>query len=603
MSEYVYKSPLMIVIIFPIISIMRKAKPRCMTILVNVALFLWMILFSSKNDDDDDSIVSWKYVGRYLQLEESSSPPSRYDQSHLERTVPKLHSFAPRLLVFHDNIFEVYTMKHNSTFYHDKHDFNYRSVTIVPLLVHTLRTHLPHRFAANMPPFQMLFTDSDSLRTQCVNPQEWAACDTYNWAPVLAFGSLVKDAATTFPTVQIMPTPPFMECLYSFIILQHTTQECQRHEPLSGGGGIYQPNDPSSSSSSFDSIDIMDLEPTIVWRGSDYAFLFEYEKFRFWDIDKVLANDDENEDWMNCTKYDLAVRLFQHWNDIGPRWRSIALSLQAELEQEQLIQQQQQQQQQQDQIQHDDSNQTTTTTTTSPNHPTNPTLPAVWINSRFTGSIPFLSEDKIQHLHSLGVHVQESEMTLDRMAMTYRYHLDLGGGGGTSWLGTLSKLRMPGILFHHETPTQDWFHSTTTTTTTTTTSSEDSMIVPWKHYIPIHWDLTDLRAKYDWAQAPVNAHRIRQMSQEATELANYLVSPRYMQQVYETYFIQKIPPIVEAYQEETFHSWEMILQQYRQSGFALQRLAICKKNHCKVQAEATPTVTSIRRLRHRPLGT
>ena len=34
----------------------------------------------------------------------------------------------------------------------------------------------------------------------------------------------------------------------------------------------------------------------------------------------------------------------------------------------------------------------------------------------------------------------------------YKYHIDLGGGGGTTWMGTLEKLAMPGLLFHHITP-------------------------------------------------------------------------------------------------------------------------------------------------------
>ena len=38
----------------------------------------------------------------------------------------------------------------------------------------------------------------------------------------------------------------------------------------------------------------------------------------------------------------------------------------------------------------------------------------------------------------------------------YRYHIDLGGGGGTTWTGTIEKLGLPGLLFHHETPTKDY---------------------------------------------------------------------------------------------------------------------------------------------------
>jgi hypothetical protein len=53
-------------------------------------------------------------------------------------------------------------------------------------------------------------------------------------------------------------------------------------------------------------------------------------------------------------------------------------------------------------------------------------------------------------------------------------------GGGTTWSGTVTKLSMPGVLFHHETPTRDWYHEE---------------MEPWKHHIPVNWDLTDLRAK------------------------------------------------------------------------------------------------------------
>ncbi len=33
------------------------------------------------------------------------------------------------------------------------------------------------------------------------------------------------------------------------------------------------------------------------------------------------------------------------------------------------------------------------------------------------------------------------------------YHIDLGGGGGTKWTGTIGKLALPGGLFHYATLT------------------------------------------------------------------------------------------------------------------------------------------------------
>ena len=41
----------------------------------------------------------------------------------------------------------------------------------------------------------------------------------------------------------------------------------------------------------------------------------------------------------------------------------------------------------------------------------------------------------------------------------YKYQIDIGGAGGTTYTGTISKLSMPGVLLHHETAT--WIVTTT----------------------------------------------------------------------------------------------------------------------------------------------
>ena len=40
----------------------------------------------------------------------------------------------------------------------------------------------------------------------------------------------------------------------------------------------------------------------------------------------------------------------------------------------------------------------------------------------------------------------------------YKYQIDIGGAGGTTYTGTISKLSMPGVLLHHETATVDSYH-------------------------------------------------------------------------------------------------------------------------------------------------
>lgn len=48
----------------------------------------------------------------------------------------------------------------------------------------------------------------------------------------------------------------------------------------------------------------------------------------------------------------------------------------------------------------------------------------------------------------------------------WKYQIDLGGAGGTTWKGTLDKLATPSLLLHHETPAKDWFYDE---------------LIPWRH--------------------------------------------------------------------------------------------------------------------------
>lgn len=98
------------------------------------------------------------------------------------------------------------------------------------------------------------------------------------------------------------------------------------------------------------------------------------------------------------TPESLVMELFDHWKDLSPRWRAIALSAQAELYNE------------------------------------------TWIDAKFVGP---MRDDSHENFRKHGVSVSaSSHMDADIMS-TYKYQLDLGGGGGTSWRGTLSKLEMP----------------------------------------------------------------------------------------------------------------------------------------------------------------
>ena len=64
---------------------------------------------------------------------------------------------------------------------------------------------------------------------------------------------------------------------------------------------------------------------------------------------------------------------------------------------------------------------------------------------------------------------------------------------------------MPGLLFCHITPTKDYIHD---------------RIKPWIHFIPVRADLTDLKEKYDWAEAHPEYAKL--ISKQASKLMRRL---------------------------------------------------------------------------------
>ena len=82
----------------------------------------------------------------------------------------------------------------------------------------------------------------------------------------------------------------------------------------------------------------------------------------------------------------------------------------------------------------------------------------------------------------------------------YKYLADFGGGGGTSWKSTLWFLGMPGVLFHHETPMRDSFYDD---------------IQPWVHYIPLDEDLFKLRRTGELGQGKSGRMRVYFQTRDA----------------------------------------------------------------------------------------
>mmetsp|Transcript_6450 Transcript_6450/g.10699 ORF Transcript_6450/g.10699 Transcript_6450/m.10699 type:complete len:265 (+) Transcript_6450:129-923(+) len=195
-------------------------------------------------------------------LSPSETPTSgetltRYSQTDISRTASNFGPTHPRLLVFNGEHFEVYNLNHKSRRYKLDDPYPGRSGKTIPLLVHALKESNPARFEPGQPVFQLLFLDSDTLSSGCVNA---GTCPVEDFAPMLLFGSAPVNK-TEMPTVKQFPNWFYISCLYEYKLFG--AKQCDWVEPVERTLSWEQ------------------LEPTITWRGSDFIFLLHYNEFKF----------------------------------------------------------------------------------------------------------------------------------------------------------------------------------------------------------------------------------------------------------------------------------------------------------------------------------
>ena len=111
----------------------------------------------------------------------------------------------------------------------------------------------------------------------------------------------------------------------------------------------------------------------------------------------------------------------------------------------------------------------------------------------------------------------------------FKFLLDIGGGGGTSWLSTFKFLAMPGVLFHHETAMRDSFYDD---------------IKPWVHYVPIMEDMSDLKKQYIWAMN--NPDEIKAISKRATQYVKDAIKPSGLKQ-HAQHFVKVMQKYINSY--------------------------------------------------------
>jgi len=382
------------------------------------------------------------------------------------------------------------------------------------MLVTMLRKEFPHRFqGASSEEFAVAIGSGDYPHVKLKNLPHATGV-----APVLMFGSVFREE-TVYPNMVAMPMPgTHLQC---FVVWSQFQRVCGGFRTMRGKGpnSGWHGHGQLVFGEEF-SLDWDALIPQVIWRGTDFGYLPLLarpkktqplgEHIESLVIERKLRGESKEDKMMEATQ---ALR--ENYELLLPRWKGCVISAEAELE------------------------------------VTKGKRDLAWADMKLSrsmhnGIFPFtLGSKKYLTYDEVGIATGQFLGSLE--TAKYKYQIDLGGGGGTTWLGTLAKLSMPGLLFHHITPTKDYIHD---------------RLKPWKHYIPVAPDLRDLREKFDWAEHhPKQAKRI---ADQSTQLMRHLGTEEGFGEMYQEAFVEPLRRIIEAYQPlSTTHpesSWRDILE-------------------------------------------
>lgn len=276
-----------------------------------------------------------------------------------------------------------------------------------------------------------------------------------------------------------------------------------------------------------------DLIPQIVWRGTDFTYLqkmFPSLRRPNFETDVMLKVQSSSR-WVD-KKIAAIAAMRDTYSTLVPRWKGVVWTAEAErdagrankaLTRKSWLRKSDNYQQQ--------------------------VLP--WCNIKFAsamymGTNTRSSElDYYKQFEEYGIPATGEHLSLEELGQ-YKYHIDLGGGGGTTWSGTLEKLALPGVLFHHITPTKDYLHD---------------VLEAWVHYIPVKADLSDLREKFEWAEA--HPHKAKTISDNATKLMKRLGTEKGFEELFRRFYEWPMRQVLEAYQplDKGSGTWREAMQQ------------------------------------------
>jgi hypothetical protein len=315
-------------------------------------------------------------------------------------------------------------------------------------------------------------------------------------SPILHFGSVFVNPI--FPNIIACPMPgDHLNCFHDWIM--KGGQPCSKFAPTPEGYVLPWE----------------ELIPQLVWRGTDFRFLQiqnDLSRPTDWNfLDNILQTKSST-----VHRGVLTRKLRENYHKMIPRWKGVLYTAESEAV-------------------------------------ASRTRTLAKINIKFShvaegGRHSAIGSKEYKTFEDAGFPVAGEYMNGLQLAK-YKYQIDLGGGGGTTWTGTVNKLGMPGLLFHHVTPTKDYIHD---------------HIQPWVHYVPVRSDLEDLLEKLEWAES--HPEEAKQISENATELMRKLSSSEGFEPLFQQDLFKPLQEVIEAYTPMNLRDEEAWVEQFEQLG-------------------------------------
>lgn len=506
----------------------------------------WVSDVPRSNKGDDENVwqlppeIDTPLAKLLFRPQDMPSPLPPYTMADVLRTVPRYHSNVAIL---------VYDPKTDKFVIHYSTKMRWTAgchklITSMQMLVNSIRLMFPDRFDPSkvgngdigvVPELAMAVSSGDypALRwNQCLR-DERTDCDAIDGhghivegslAPILHFGSVFQ--MPLLPTITLAMPMPQMNHLHCFHYWTLHRQICN----------FYLPRSPSNPNGLVfgDTLGLEwdDLTPQVVWRGTDFSYLQKLlPGLRRPDFDsdiassvKVVMVDGAGHDARldTSTRHAAVNAMRSIYNELIPRWKGVVWTAEAERDADRVNNSVKRKvntiklQKERARIKRQDT-----------------VLP--WCNIKFAGTMhtgkntPASEVECYRRFVEYGIPVAGESMTLETLG-TFKYQIDIGGGGGTTWSGTLEKLALPGVLFHHVTPTKDYLHD---------------LLLPWVHYIPVVADLSDLRERYEWAES--HPHHARRISEAATALVASFRTSEGFEALHRRFYEEPLRQVVEAY--------------------------------------------------------